>query len=191
MTRTSSPASTRFPEFRAWAREITQTDKEARRYGRSTDLNGQIARLLERAYQRGFEDAQTGADTVARQVSTNPYDPEPLPRSLIGTKIDGAFYGIGIRKFGSRSSSREHEPRMVAYVQDIGISSFSRTVPDWRLLKPDGSFEDQSYSDRTIRQMVKLGLLVEGQSAHPLLKDRNLLVMSPKGDATYVSLHLR
>lgn len=188
MTRKPLPATNRFPEFRSWAREITQAANEARKYGWATDLNGQIARAMERAYQRGFEDAQTGTDSVAVQATTDPHDATPLPASMVSSKIRGALHSIGLWKFGSGYSGGETVPRPTAYMQDKYISTFSRTDPDWRILTAEGDVLDESFSNRTVQQLVKLGLLTPARSDHPSLKDKHLLRLSPKGDATYKAL---
>lgn len=111
MARKPTPAANRLPEFRAWAREITQENKEARKYGASTDLNGQLARALERAYQKGFEEAQTCQDSLSVSTDADPNNPKPLARSVVTVKISSALHVLGLRPdIADRKTQRTRSP---------------------------------------------------------------------------------
>lgn len=189
MARKPTPAANRLPEFRAWAREITQENKEARKYGASTDLNGQLARALERAYQKGFEEAQTGQDSLSVSTDADPNNPKPLARSVVTVKISSALHVLGLRRFGSKTTYNPERNEAVAFIQDDYISNLTTRDPDWRIITQHG-FEKESFSNRTIQQLVKLGLLVPASSNHEALQGRRLLRLSPKGKATYRSLYI-
>jgi hypothetical protein len=53
------------------------------------------------------------------------------------------------------------------------------------------TLQDRSFSDRAIQQLVKSGLLIAGHSDHLSLQDRNLLIVSPNGDATYQAMYCK
>ena len=106
----SAPANTRSKTFRAWARDISQTVKHKRDFGRSVDINGEMARAMERAYQQGFEDRASGRNPLGESKATgkprkpsaaaNPNAPTPLDRDDISDKIYSAFASICLHRWG-------------------------------------------------------------------------------------------
>ncbi|MFG6573458.1 hypothetical protein ACGYLO_17840 [Sulfitobacter sp. 1A13353] len=188
-----APANTRSKTFRAWARDISQAVKQKRDFGRSVDINGEMARAMERAYQQGFEDRASGRNPLGESkvtgkprkpnAATDPNDPTPLDRDDISDKIHGAFYSICLHKWGLRE--HEHEtPKTAVYMQDEVSYDFGKE-PRWRLIAHSKSHDEKGLAHRTLMQLVKIGLLYEVEIDHDAFRTRNLLALSPKGDATY------
>lgn len=188
-----TPANTRSKTFRAWARDISQTVKQKREFGRSVDINGEMARAMERAYQQGFEDRASGRNPLGESKVTgkpkkpntvaDPNDPTPLDRDDISDKIHGGFYIIGLHKWGL-SERPNDSPETAVYMQDKVSYDFGKE-PRWRLFARHSDDKDKGLAHRTIMQLVKIGLLYEVEIDHEAFQGRNLLALSPKGDATY------
>lgn len=76
-------------EFREMARDIVWKDRDSRKFGRSVDTGGAIARALEAAYKLGIAHGAKGAAPVpAAEADTNTYPPSiawntipPRPRA--------------------------------------------------------------------------------------------------------------
>lgn len=107
----------------------------------------------------------------------------------MSSKASTAFYAIGLSNNGRREEFTSDLGPKAAYVQDLHVTNFNRTEPDWRIVDTYGS-HDQSISNRTANLMIKRGLLVEATVDQGPLAGRSLLVMSKKGVATYEALHV-
>lgn len=159
-----SPANTRSSTFRNWARDITEGVKRKRDRRENVDLNGELARAMERAYRQGFEDAQTDKNPLGRAVSTasskkplDPRDPTPLSRDDISDKIFKAYYNICTGKW-SRPENWNGKAEIAFYTQKE-LSYSPGKQPPWDLVSQYGSNYGNDHAHRTIVQLVKLGLL--------------------------------
>lgn len=190
MSTKPSPASGRFSVFRSWAREISEKAKWDKNLGRTVDINGQMARAMERAYKQGFEDAQTGSQGIAVSDSRDPNDASPVPDSLVGSKISGALHSIGLRQMGTEQDYQPDASIRACFIQEDSISTRNRKAPDWQVYPAYSDTYEKGVSDRTIQQLVKLGILQAATSSDPDLHGKNILVLSAKGRATYTSMFI-
>ncbi len=208
MIRKPPPAKNRLIEFRSWAREISEKARWDKRWkGTSPDLNGQMARAMERAYQQGYEDAQTGAHSFPEEVSDNPREPVAVPASHLSTLVTDVLQRIGRMQVGPRAGASAidgvvnvlmlDDQVRAFFHQERGLSDFRRKAPDWQLRYIRGTEgvdrEVRDYgtpiSDRTVQLVVRAGLLEEGVSDHPETQDETFLILSPKGKETYLALN--
>jgi len=191
MAKKPTPASSRFSEFRSWAREISEEANRQKKYRRSMDVNGQMARAMERAYKQGFEDALTGSEGIKVENSQDPNDPTPVPESLVTAKISGPLHYIGMKQVGLSGRLHTGNELRAFYLQENYISDYRRKAPDWQLIdRYHVPNNEKGVSDRTIQQLVKLGILEPVTTVTRGLHDRNILVLSQKGIATYKSMFL-
>lgn len=189
MIKKPSPGKDRLTVFRSWAREISETARWNKRWkGTNADINGQMARAMERAYQQGFEDAQTGHNALSNDVSFNADDPVAVPETHLSTRIAGVLHSIGILQIGGQLKPPMLDDTIRGFFQQGSrISDPRRTALDWQLfwfLNPEkaDAFGDP-ISDRTIQLAVKAGLL---ESLVLPNSERNFLILSAKGRATYL-----
>jgi hypothetical protein len=208
MIRKPPPAKNRLIEFRAWAREISEKARWDKRWkGTSPDLNGQMARAMERAYQQGYEDAQTGGRSFPEKVSDDPSEPVAVPASHLSTLVAGVLQCIGRMQVGPRLGASEidgvvnvlmlDDQVRAFFHQEKELSDYRRKAPDWQLRYIRGTEgvdrEVRAYgtpiSDRTVQLAVRAGLLEEGVNDSPETRDETFLILSPKGRETYLALN--
>lgn len=154
--------------FREMARDIILADRSARKHGRSQNTIGAIARALEWAYQRG----------VAGEV---PLSPRRAPGEVwiewieIPPRPRGAFWSICARLFGLQAKpARSVDMALVQGTDRLGKVR-------WYLGHPKGGCHydrDESWSDKSIAPLVRLGLL-ECQATASILQ------VTPKGVNTW------
>lgn len=186
MTKSPTPAAARFPEFRAWAREITQKARDGKKRGYSSDINGALARAMERAYQAGYADAISGQDSVSQSLNCDPSDPTAVPSYRLSARCRDALYTVGLCNNGSsRNFIPDLGPRAVL-VLDPGFR-LDRVEACW-ILEGDRVFGQYSIADRTIQTMVSLGLLAPASTPGVAGFSHGQLALSPKGLATYRAL---
>jgi len=158
---------------------------------------------MERAYQQGYEDAQTGRHSFSENVSDNPYEPVAVPASHLSSRSADLLQSIGRMQVGPRirpSAVQEQDEELMLddqvrafFHQERGLSDYRRKAPDWQLrYKTRYDNEVLTYgspvADRTVQVLLKAGLLEPGQSESPALRDQNFLILSPKGKATYLAM---
>lgn len=194
MIRKPSPAKDRLTVFRSWAREISEAARLNKRWkGTNTDINGQMARAMERAYQQGFEDAQTGHSALSKEVSFDADEPVAVPETHLSDRVAGVLHSIGILQVGGQREDPNLDENIRAFFQQGTYTSDPRrAAPDWQLfwfLKPEkaDAFGDP-VSDRTIQLAVKAGLLERLVLPN---SGRNFLILSAKGRATYLERHMK
>jgi hypothetical protein len=170
MKRTRQPAADpiRKARFRETAREIVGKDRTDRKYGFAVDTAGAIARAMERAYRQGFADAQSetaappasGADAV-----------EALQWALIPPRPRTAFWDICLFAIG-RGDTPEDAAHLIPTLTERG-------TPGWQLILRDRPTRDRVIGEKTIRPLLRLGLLeiADEASEH--------LVISTRGKATW------
>lgn len=208
MVRKPPPAKTRLIEFRSWAREISEQAQWDKRWkGTRTDVNGKMARAMERAYQQGYEDAQTGKHSFPEEVSGDPSEPVAVPASHLSSLVAEVLQCIGRMQVGTRMGASEidgvvnvlmlDDQVRAFFHQEKGLSDFRRKAPDWQLRYIRGTEgvdrEVREYgtpiSDRTVQLAVRAGLLEEGVTDHPETREETFLILSPKGRETYLALN--
>lgn len=139
--------------FREEAREIVFKDRDHRRYGRSVDTAGAIARALERAWREGFEAAQ--ADPVAPPLttpSTPISDREPMPWRHIPPRPRTAFWMICLWFVGKNDRHVDRGSILVPAATPRGTAG-------WRLIRDPQRPDHDTMGDRTIQPLIRLGLL--------------------------------
>ena len=92
---TSTRKSLRLGRFRAVARDILMSDREARWMRMAVDTGGLIARALERAYQEGFKDAEAALPGCeydhAAETATLDLARETVLFVAVGTRLDARY----------------------------------------------------------------------------------------------------
>lgn len=193
MIRKPPPGKNRLIEFRSWAREISEKARWDKRWkGTAPDVNGQMARAMERAYQQGYEDAQTGRHSFSNEVSSDPEELVPVPSAQMSDKVLGVLRRIGMFQIGQRGQPITVDGRIRAFFhQDKHISDYRRKAPDWQLCLIREGRDVETFgdpvSDRTVQLVVKAGLLERKEGPNP---DENFLVLSVKGHATYLETYI-
>lgn len=159
----SSSQQRRRAEFREVARAIIRKDREWRKLGLTVDTGGAIARALEQAYQRGRKEALSGSVKVATAAAPD----APIEWIEIPPRPRKAFWHFYLWALGACDNRQERR------------TSFVRESRRWWLMS-EGLSRDKSsfYGERTVRPLVRLGLLQE--------KERGtVLVMTDKGRKTW------
>lgn len=137
----NNPAKRR-AAFREIARAIVRTDRERRKFGLTVDTGGAVARALERAFQAGM--AMKHAHAHRGHTDTRPtewLDIPPRPRI--------ALWSICLWSLGTETpSSPEATAHFVFRNRQWAIHVDSREIS-----------EERGYGDRTVKPLVKLGLL--------------------------------
>ncbi|MGH7097941.1 MAG: hypothetical protein ACREE4_09830 [Stellaceae bacterium] len=134
--------------FREAARAIVAKDRDDRKHGFAVDTAGAIARAMERAYRQGFADAQSetpappgsGADAA-----------EALEWALIPPRPRTAFWDICLSALG-RGDTPEDAAHLVPATTERG-------TPGWQQVQPDQPSPDKPIGEKTIRPLLRLGLL--------------------------------
>jgi hypothetical protein len=170
MKRSRQPAADpiRKARFRETAREIVGKDRTDRKYGFAVDTAGAIARAMERAYRQGFADAQSealassgmDADTTAT-----------LEWALIPPRPRTAFWDICLFALG-RGDTPEDAAHLIPATTERG-------TPGWQLILRDRPTRDRVIGEKTIRPLLRLGLLEIAGGAP------ERLVISTRGKATW------
>lgn len=141
----SARDSMRKAEFREEARRIVQADRELRKHGRSVDTAGEIVRAMERAYKRGLRDGRS-EDGPPREIVRRNYlewiEIPPRPRS--------AFWSFCLWAV----QRADQTPATVKLVWNGG--RWLRVIKGSSAPRSD---DTDSFGERTIAPLVKLGLL--------------------------------
>lgn len=168
MKRFRQPAADpiRKARFREAAREIVGKDRTDRKDGFAVDTAGAIARAMERAYRQGFADAQSDAPAVPVAVADTA---EALEWALIPPRT--AFWDICLFALG-RGDTPEDAAHLVP-------ATTKRDTPGWQLILRDQPTHDRVIGEKTIRPLLRLGLL-ESAGGAP-----ERLVISTRGKATW------
>lgn len=161
--------------FREEARSIVFKDRDDRRYGRPVDTAGAIARALERAWRDGFaagqdEDPQLPIDTAA--------DEGPIPWHRIPPRPRSAFWTICLWFIGKTEQHVDRGSRLVGGTTPRGTAG-------WTLIRDPARTDHDTFGDRTIRPLRRLGLLEAPAGA-----DR-MLVLSARGRETWAAFLAR
>jgi hypothetical protein len=130
--------------FREAARAIVAKDRDDRKYGFAVDTAGAIARAMERAYRQGFADAQEPPKAVADAA-------ESLEWALIPPRPRTAFWDICLFALG-RGDTPEDAAHLVPATTEHG-------TPGWQLILGDRATRDRVIGEKTIRPLLRLGLL--------------------------------
>lgn len=154
--------------FREAARAIVAKDRDDRKHGFAVDTAGAIARAMERAYRQGFADAQSetpappgsGADAA-----------EALEWVLIPPRPRTAFWDICLSALG-RGDTPEDAAHLVPATTERG-------TPGWQQVQPDQPSPDKPIGEKTIRPLLRLGLLEIADGAPERLR------ISARGRATW------
>ena len=159
--------------FREIAREIVFKDRDDRKSGLAVDTAGAIARALERAYARGYAEAQQQRSAVAPSSVNGPIVPasEPLDWILIPPRPRDAFWTI------CRTVLGRDGPFAAATPGRLVPADTERGLPGWRLIGQDSP--EKRFGRATIMPLVKLGLLGFMHGPNPCL------AISALGQATW------
>jgi hypothetical protein len=132
------------------------------------DTTGAIARALERAYRQGFAAAQAEAPAPPKAVAGTA---ESLEWALIPPRPRTAFGSLGLSAF-----DRDDGPEGAAHLVP---ATTERGTPGWQLVRPDQPSPGKSIGEKTIRPLLRLGLLeiADGAPAR--------LLISAHGKATW------
>jgi hypothetical protein len=155
--------------FREEARGIVHKDRDDRRYKRSADTAGAIARALERAWREGFASAQRDDPTPSTSTSA---DDGPIPWHLIPPRPRTAFWTICLWFIGKNISHVDRGSMLIPGVTPRG-------TPGWTLVRDPTRTDHNTIGDRTIQPLIHLGLLEMSPGA-----ERRLLV-TPRGRETW------
>lgn len=155
--------------FREEARGIVYKDRYDRRYRRSVDTAGAIARALERAWREGFAAAQR--DNAIPSTSTTA-DDGPIAWHLIPPRPRTAFWTICLWFIGKNSTHIDRGSMLIPGVTPRG-------TPGWTLVRDPACTDHDTIADRTIQPLIRLGLLEMSPAA-----ERRLLV-TPRGRRTW------
>jgi hypothetical protein len=112
------------------------------------DTAGAIARALERAYREGFAAAQTGAPAPPMAVADAA---ESLEWALIPPRPRTAFWSLCLSALG-RGDGPEDTAHLVPATTERG-------TPGWQLVLPEQPSPDKPIGEKTIRPLLRLGLL--------------------------------
>ncbi|KAA1053917.1 hypothetical protein [Azospirillum argentinense] len=166
--------------FREIARELVQTDRWNRKNGKNQDFAGAIRRALEKAYLLGRQDSLDGSPHPAPEP--NAHAPNaPMNWLLIPPRPREAFACICRWSLGGKVRFPDEpwpflEKRDALYRNPYWVVFTVDTRKNVKPLFPDG----QSYGDRTIQPLLKLGLLAEIDDAKT-----PSLMLTGKGAATW------
>lgn len=161
--------------FREEARSIVFKDRDDRRYGRAVDTAGAIARALERAWRDGFaagqdDDPQPAIDTAA--------DEGPIPWHRIPPRPRSAFWTICLWFIGKTEQHVDRGSLLVAGTTPRGTGG-------WTLIRDSSRNDHDTFGDRTIRPLIRLGLLEATTGAD------TRLVLSVRGRETWAAFLTR
>jgi len=152
-----SPGNPRAPadpdrkaRFREQARSIVFKDRDDRRFGRSVDTAGAIARALERAWREGFA-AVHEVDTIgkATDIAT---DTVAIPWHRIPPRPRSAFWTICLWFIGKNDRHFDRGSMLIPAVTPRGTAG-------WTLVRDPSRTDHDTMGDRTIRPLIHLGLL--------------------------------
>lgn len=146
-------------KFREEARSIVFKDRDDRRYGRAVDTAGAIARALERAWRDGFAVGQEDAPVPVIEPATGE---GPIPWHRIPPRPRSAFWTICLWFIGKTDQRIDRGSMLVA-----GITA--RGTAGWTLIRDPARTDHDTFGDRTIRPLIRLGLLEVWPGANPRL----------------------
>jgi hypothetical protein len=132
------------------------------------DTAGAIARAMERACRQGFADAQSDAPAVPMAVADTA---EALEWALIPPRPRTAFWDICLFALGRGDTSDE-----AAYLVP---ATTERGTPGWQMILKDQPTHDRVIGEKTIRPLLRLGLLESADGAP------ERLLISTRGRATW------
>lgn len=157
-------AALRKGEFRERAREIVAKDRECKKFGRSVDTGGAIARAMESAYKLGLAH---GANQVALTEVASAAD-EGIAWTLIPARSRSAF------------------ERIVAFNLVVMRPNVESPLPSlnnvWRCFQQRGAGSElaETFAKSTFAPLVRLGLMEERK-----LESATILDVTSLGAATY------
>ncbi len=156
---TPTRKSLRLGRFRAVARNILMSDREARRLRMAADTGGSIARAMERAYQEGLKDAEAGPELPAAQPRALQW--AEIPRraaDLLEAALPGCEY--------------DHAARTATLdlARETGLFVAVGTGPDvrYRVVRVGPRWKDrvyvqeQTYSPRFFQILLRMELVTAG-----------------------------
>lgn len=141
-------------EFREIARRFVLDEKNRRKLRINSDPTGQIARLLEKSYQRGRREEREGAPEITLPT-------EYMEWRIIPPKPRQAFWSICLSILGQDPAITSTEHWNLRFFEIDGKLR-------WVLMK-DGQIDDvrvrNEWGERTIRPLVSRGLMTEVKGA--------------------------
>ncbi len=156
---TPTRKSLRLGRFRAVARDILMSDREARRLRMAADTGGSIVRAMERAYQEGLKDAEAGPELPAAQPRALQW--AEIPRraaDLLEAALPGCEY--------------DHAARTATLdlARETGLFLAVGTGPDvrYRVVRAGPRWKDrvyvqeQTYSPRFFQILLRMELVTAG-----------------------------
>ena len=156
---TPTRKSLRLGRFRAVARDILMSDREARRLRMAADTSGSIVRALERAYQEGLKDAEAGPELPAAQ-----------PRALQWAEIPRR--AADLLEAALRGCEYDHAARTATLdlARETGLFVAVGTGPDVRYCvvkagprwKGRVYVQEQTYSPRFFQILLRMELVTAG-----------------------------
>ena len=156
---TPTRKSIRLGQFRAVARDILMSDREARRLRMAADTGGSIVRALERAYQEGLKDAEAGPEPPAAQPRALQW--AEIPRraaDLLEAALPGCEYDHAAR---TATLDLARETGLFLAV-GTGLDTRYRVVragPRW---KGQVYMQEQTYSPRFFQILLRMELVTAG-----------------------------
>lgn len=176
---TSSPKSLRLGRFRAVARDILMSDREARRLRMAVDTSGSIVRALERAYQEGLKDAEAGPELPAPQPRGLQW--AEIPRraaDLLEAALPGSEYDHAT-KTATLDLARETGLFLAV---GTGLDTRYRVVrvgPRW---KGQVYMQEQTYSPRFFQILLRMDLV----TASTLPDGQGTLLPTPAAISAFI-----
>lgn len=166
----------RAAEFRERARQIVRKDRGDRKLGLTVDTAGAIARALADAYARGFAEASSGSAVFSSKLPSED-QADIVEWMLIPPRPRSAFWTACLFILGDDD---EAGPRDAANTLGyLATATTARTTPGWQVVGRQGYVHHWVIADRSVRPMVRLGL-IEAHGTAP-----NRLVITAKGEGTW------
>ena len=156
---TPTRKSLRLGRFRAVARDILMSDREARRLRMAADTGGSIVRAMERAYQEGLKDAEAGPELPAAQPRALQW--AEIPRraaDLLEAALPHSEYD---QATGTATLDLARETGLFLAI-GTGSDARYRVVrvgPRWR---GQVYLQEQTYSPRFFRILLRMDLVIAG-----------------------------
>lgn len=156
---TPTRKSLRLGRFRAVARDILMSNREARRLRLAVDTGGLIVRALERAYQEGLKDAEAGPELPAAQ-----------PRALQWAEIPRRAADLLEAALPGCEYDRTTKTATLDLTRETGLFLAVGTGPDtrYRVVRAGPRWKDQvymqeqTYSPRFFQILLRMELVTAG-----------------------------
>ena len=156
---TPTRKSLRLGRFRAVARDILMSDREARRLRMAADTGGSIVRAMERAYQEGLKDAEAG-----------PEPPAAPPRALQWAEIPRRAADLLEAALPGYEYDQATKTATLDLARETGLFLAVGTGPDTRYRvvragprwKGQVYMQEQTYSPRFFQILLRMELVTAG-----------------------------